>query len=110
MIYFNYYFDGKIAEETTNFVNSINLLKNKLKEKSIVNMTFVMYHDGIFYMRDKLFGKSFLLLSNMINEYCNLSLQPYLPHNGEVCLGKFPGFFLYAFMYLIKKIIHLFNI
>lgn len=63
-------------------------------------MTFVMYNDGIFYMRDKLFGKSFLLLSNMINEYCSVSLQSYLPHNGEVCLGKFPGIYLFIFFFV----------
>lgn len=67
-------------------------------------MTFVMYHNGIFYMRDKLFGKSFSLLSDMIIEYCNLSLHPYLPHIGEVCLGKYPGIYclFYLFVYLIQ--------
>ncbi|VVC34737.1 Tudor domain,RNA recognition motif domain [Cinara cedri] len=64
--------------------------KNKLKEKSVVKMKFVMYHEGIFYMRDKLFGKYFSLLSKMIKEYCGVNLHSYLPHNDEVCLGQFP--------------------
>lgn len=66
---------------------------NKLVENSIVIMKFVMYHDGIFYMRDKAFGKSFTLLSNMIEEYCSIYPHSYLPHNDEICLGKFPGNF-----------------
>ena len=70
-----------------------NLLRFELVEKSVVNMKFVVYHDGVFYMRDKLFGKSFSLLSDMIQEYCSLSLNPYLPHIDEVCLGQFPGIY-----------------
>lgn len=83
-------FSCKIVKKETNIYYN-HLLKNKLTKKSIVNMKFVMYHGGIFYMRDKSFGKSFSLLSSMINEYCGLNLHPYLPHNDEVCLGKFPG-------------------
>ncbi|XP_025425814.1 uncharacterized protein LOC112694531 isoform X1 [Sipha flava] len=79
-----------LLEASSNYCKDIHVKHNKLVEKSIVNMKFVMYHEGIFYMRDKLFGKSFSLLSSMIKEYCSLSLNPYLPHNGEVCLGQFP--------------------
>jgi len=66
-----------------------------------------MFHDGVFYMRDKLFGKSFLILSNMIKEYCSLSLHPYLPHIEEVCLGQYPGIFYYIIivLYLITDFI-----
>lgn len=68
-----------------------NLSVNELKENSVVTMTFVMFHKGIFYFRDNSFGKSFLLLCDMINEYCGVKLYSYLPHSEEVCLGKFPG-------------------
>lgn len=55
-------------------------------------MTFVMYYEGIFYMRDKNFGKSFSRLCNLIKEYCFQSYEAYLPHTiGEVCLGQFKG-------------------
>lgn len=69
----------------------MELLRIELVEKSVVNMKFVVYHDGVFYMRDKFFGKSFSLLSDMIKEYCSLNLNPYMPHIDEVCLGQFPG-------------------
>lgn len=69
----------------------MELLRIELIEKSVVNMKFVVYHDGVFYMRDKFFGKSFSLLSDMIKEYCSLNLNPYMPHIDEVCLGQFPG-------------------
>lgn len=80
------------------------MLKNELKEKLVVNMKFVMYHNGIFYMRDKSFGKSFSLLSDMIKEFCSVSLHSYLPHSEEVCLGKYPGiyYFCILFIYLIN--------
>lgn len=68
-----------------------NLLVNELKKKSVVTMTFVLFHKGIFYFRDNSFGKSFSLLCDMINEYCGVKLYPYLPHNEEVCLGKLSG-------------------
>lgn len=64
-----------------------------LKKKSVVHMKFVMYHSGVYYMRDKLFGKSFSLLSSMIKEYSGLNLHPYLPQIDEVCLGQFPGIY-----------------
>lgn len=85
----------KIVEEASSYYSGIHIKYNKLAEKSVVNMKFVMYYDGIFYMRDKLFGKSFSLLTSMIKEYCSLSLNPYLPHNGEVCLGQFPGIYYF---------------
>lgn len=72
-------------------------------------MTFVTHHDNVFYMRDKSFGKSFSLLSTMIKEYCALSLNPYLPHNEEVCLGKFTGKCFYSCFLEIHKKINLFN-
>lgn len=62
-----------------------------MKENSVVVMTFVMYDDGTFYMRDQSFDKHFILMSKMIKEYCSVSLHPYLPHIDEVCLGKFSG-------------------
>lgn len=71
------------------------LSKNKLKKKSVVDMKFVMYYNGVYYMRDKTFGKSFVLLSSMIKEYCGLNLHPYLPYSGEVCLGLFPGIYCF---------------
>lgn len=58
-------------------------------------MKFVLYHEGVFYMRDKLFGRPFSVLNSMIKEYCGLSLHSYLPHIGEVCLGQFPGFYYF---------------
>lgn len=79
------------AGTSNEFPDYTYLLRNKLEENSVEKMTFVMYHEGVFYMRDKTFGKSFSLLSNMIKEYCSLSLNPYLPHTDEVCLGQFPG-------------------
>ncbi|XP_022174799.1 uncharacterized protein LOC111036859 [Myzus persicae] len=79
-----------IDNDIGRFTKYMNLLRFELVEKSVVNMKFVVYHDGVFYMRDKLFGKSFSLLSDMIQEYCSLSLNPYLPHIDEVCLGQFP--------------------
>lgn len=79
------------AETSNDFPDYTYLLCNKLEENSVEKMTFVTYHEGVFYMRDKTFGKSFSLLSNMIKEYCSLSLNPYLPHHDEVCLGQFPG-------------------
>lgn len=78
-------------EYSSNFCDYNDLLKNKLEDNSVLNMRFVMHQDGVFYMRDKVFGKSFTLLSNMIKEYCSINAHPYLPHNDEVCLGKFPG-------------------
>lgn len=78
-------------ESTNDFCDYTYLYTHELKENSVENMTFVMYHEGVFYMRDKTFGKSFSLLSSMIQEYCSLSLNPYLPHTDEVCLGQFPG-------------------
>ncbi|XP_022170007.1 uncharacterized protein LOC111033534 [Myzus persicae] len=76
--------------EIGRFTKYMDLLRNELVEKSVVDMKFVLYLDGVFYMRDKLFGKSFSLLSDMIKEYCSLNLNPYLPHVDEVCLGQFP--------------------
>ncbi|XP_025208243.1 uncharacterized protein LOC112603736 [Melanaphis sacchari] len=73
-----------------NFPKYMDLFSIELVEKSVVNLKFVMYHDGVFYMRDKLFGKSFSVLSYMIREYCSLNMSPYLPHINEVCLGHFP--------------------
>lgn len=99
MIDFNcYYFFMQIEDESINFCSFYNLLTNELKEKSVVNMTFTMYHDGIFYLRDKLFGKSFSLLSDMIKEYCSLNFHPYCPHNEEVCLGKYPGITIFVYI------------
>lgn len=69
------------------------ILKNKLEINSVVHMKFVVFYDGIFYMRDKNFKKSFNLLTNMINEYCSIKLLPYLPHIDELCLGQFPGIY-----------------
>lgn len=71
----------------------MSLVRNELVEKSVVNLKFVVYDDGVFYMRDKLFGKAFLQMSSMIQEYCSLTLHPYVPHTDEVCLGKFPGIY-----------------
>lgn len=85
----------KIVEEVGNYLKYFSLPINELQEKSVVTMTFVMFYDNVFYMRDKSFGKSFSLLSNMIREYCSLNLNPYLPHNEEVCLGRFSGILLY---------------
>lgn len=82
-----------IVEESNLYCKYSDLLMYELKEKLVVNMKFVMYHEGIFYMRDKAFGKSFSLLSSMIKEYCSLSLNPYLPHCNEICLGQFPGIY-----------------
>lgn len=82
-------------EAITHHYTIQHITQNDLVEKSVVNMKFVMYHEGIFYIRDKLFGKSFPLLSSMIQEYCSLSLNPYLPRNGEVCLGQFPGIYYF---------------
>jgi len=79
----------------------MELLRNELVEGSVVNLKFVVYHDGVFYMRDKLFGKSFLLLSSMIKEYCGLNLNPYLPHIDEVCLGQFPGIYYLSLLTLL---------
>lgn len=81
------------VDDIGSFTKYFDLLRNELMEKSVVNMKFVVYHDGVFYMRDKLFGKSFSLLSDMIKEYCSLNLNPYLPHIDEVCLGQFPGIY-----------------
>ncbi|XP_016658697.1 uncharacterized protein LOC100167275 isoform X2 [Acyrthosiphon pisum] len=77
-------------DDIATFTKYMDLSRIELVEKSVVNMKFVVYHDGVFYMRDKCFGKSFSLLSDMIKEYCSLSLNPYLPHIDEVCLGQFP--------------------
>lgn len=86
-----FFFDFKI--ELDSFCKYEHLLVNELKEKTVVKMKFVVYHEGIFYMRDKLFGRPFSLLNSMIKEYCGLNLHSYLPHIGEVCLGQFPGFY-----------------
>lgn len=94
VIYFNY-IKFKIGDDTTNVCNYLNLSRKELAQNSVINMTFVMYYNGIFYMRDKSFGKSFSLMCSMIKEYCDLNLHPYLPHNEEVCLGKFPGIFYF---------------
>lgn len=75
------------------FCHHHDLLKIKLEENSVVHMKFVTFYDGYFYMRDKNFGKSFKLLSDMIQDYTSLKLQPYLPHNNELCLGLFPGIY-----------------
>lgn len=73
-------------------------------------MKFVMYHSGVYYMRDKSFGKSFSLLSSMIKEYSGLNLHPYLPHINEICLGQFPGIcHLVHFFFMIKMHIHQFK-
>lgn len=79
-------------ENLSDFYNYYELLKNKLVENTVVKMKFVMYHNGVFYMRDKAFGKSFIQLSDMIQEFSAMYLHPYLPHqNDELCLGLFPG-------------------
>ncbi|XP_060876252.1 uncharacterized protein LOC132949399 isoform X3 [Metopolophium dirhodum] len=77
-------------DDIATFTKYMDLSRIELVEKSVVTMKFVVFHDGVFYMRDKFFGKSFSLLSDMIKEYCSLSLNPYLPHIDEVCLGQFP--------------------
>lgn len=83
--------DYELSSDTCHYYA---VLKNKLEENSVVHMKFVMFYDGIFYMRDKNFGKSFSLLSDMIQEYCGIKLLPYLPHNNdELCLGQFPGIY-----------------
>lgn len=74
----------------------MELSRTELVEKSVLKMTFVVHYDGVFYMRDKLFGKSFSVLSDMIREYCGLNLSPYLPHINEVCLGLFPGIYYFS--------------
>ncbi|CAI6361930.1 unnamed protein product [Macrosiphum euphorbiae] len=82
--------DSAEDNNISKFIKYMDLSRIELVEKSVVNMKFVVFHDGVFYMRDKCFGKSFSLLSDMIKEYCSLSLNPYLPHTDEVCLGQFP--------------------
>ncbi|XP_050425594.1 uncharacterized protein LOC126836355 isoform X2 [Adelges cooleyi] len=77
-------------DEVTNICKYDHLIENELFEKSIVSLTFVLFHDGVFYMRDRMFGKSFSTLSNMIKEYCSLNSSPYFPRIDEVCLGQFP--------------------
>lgn len=98
IIIFNcYYFKCKIGiDDMATFTKYMDLSRIELVEKSVVTMKFVVYHDGVFYMRDKFFGKSFSLLSDMIKEYCSLSLNPYLPHIDEVCLGQFPGIYYFS--------------
>lgn len=88
-------------ENPKHFCNYSDLLKNKLKENSVNNLKFVMYYDKVFYMRDQTFGKSFILLSDMIKEYCCVDLHPYLPHSDELCLGLFPGIFLNAYSVIV---------
>ncbi|XP_060847831.1 uncharacterized protein LOC132927329 [Rhopalosiphum padi] len=82
--------DANTDSSDGSYSKYMDLLRNELVEKSVVIMKFVVYHDGVFYMRDKLFGKSFSILSDMIKEYSGLNLNPYLPHIDEVCLGQFP--------------------
>ncbi|KAF0751710.1 Uncharacterized protein FWK35_00019435 [Aphis craccivora] len=79
-----------VVDNPRHYFTYTDLLRTEFVEKSVLKMTFVLYHDGVFYMRDKLFGKSFSVLSDMIREYCGLNLSPYLPHINEVCLGLFP--------------------
>lgn len=86
-----------------------NLLVNELKENSVVTMTFVMFHKGIFYFRDNSFGKSFSLLCDMISEYCGVKLYSYLPHNEEVCLGKFSGIYYCSSCFQLQIHVFLFQ-
>lgn len=79
-----------VDDDSVHYFKYMELSRTELVEKSVLKMTFVVHYDGVFYMRDKLFGKSFSVLSDMIREYCGLNLSPYLPHINEVCLGLFP--------------------
>ncbi|XP_050542444.1 uncharacterized protein LOC126906154 isoform X2 [Daktulosphaira vitifoliae] len=94
-------------EEIGNYCKHSHLFKNELPVKSSVHLTFVLYHEGIFYMRDKHFGNSFLTMNNMIKEYCSLNLCPYLPHDNEVCLGQFPDGLWYRVICIQVKPGHL---
>lgn len=113
MIFILIIFNIIVLISPTNFCQYFDLLNNTLKENSVHNMTFVMYHENVFYMRDQKFGKSFILLSDMIKEYCCIDLHPYVPHKDEICLGLFPGIFLNAYQVIVifikRKNIYLIN-